>query len=168
MTPHAAAARTLLVNTSRTFNDSLSETEKLHYTVGVWPFRNPHTASLADIKSEHTHIVGVTQGVCTVVAGIADVRLSDDGDRFEIVPADPTDLDPEIAALVGQRLAPEFAWKRGQAWPVKSVPTADLLSAHRAGPPEVSLGGFRLLVDVDGVAHVYTPRGGEVHIHAGN
>ncbi|MEV0712744.1 hypothetical protein [Nocardia aurea] len=158
-------SKTLLVNTSRTVKDGMSEADKLHYTVGIWPFHKGQT--LADIEADLDFILGITNGICTVVKKVAGARLTEDGSRFEVIVDSDDDLDDEMAGLLGQRIAPEFAWKPGQGWPVKFFDTQALRDAHQAGPPEVALAGYRLTVDADGTAHLYLPRGGDVHVHAG-
>ncbi|OZE97443.1 hypothetical protein [Rhodococcoides fascians] len=144
----------------------MSEADKARYTVGIWPFHRSQT--IADIESYADIIIGVTSGIVTVVKAVSKVVSSVvDANRWEVIAADDSALDERIQGLLGQRLSPEFAWKPGQGWPVKLVDTASILEAHRAGPPEVNLGGYRLVVDADGIAHLHMPRGGDVHIHAG-
>lgn len=156
----------VLVNTSRTVGADMSEDDKVHYTVGIWPFHRSQT--IADIESYADIIIGVTGGIVTVVKAVSKVVPSAaDSNRWEVIADDDTALDERARGLLGQRLSPEFAWKPGQGWPVKLVATDTILEAHRAGPPEVNLGGYRLVVDADGTAHLYMPRGGDVHIHAG-
>ncbi|MBY6348913.1 hypothetical protein HQ607_01225 [Rhodococcus corynebacterioides] len=144
----------------------MSESDKVHYTVGVWPFHRSQTIS--DIESYADVIIGVTSGIVTVVKAVAKVVPSTaDSNRWEVIADDDAALDQRVLGLLGQRLSPDFAWRPGQGWPVKLADTDTILEAHRAGPPEVTLGGYRLLVDADGTAHLHTPRGGDVHIHAG-
>lgn len=157
----------VLVNTSRTVNPDMNDTEKAHYTVGIWPFHRSQT--IADIEAYADIIIGVTGGIVTVVKAVSKVVPSAaDSNRWEVIADDDAALDERAVGLLGQRLSPEFAWKPGQGWPVKLVDTGEIVEAHRAGPPEVALGGYRLLVDADGTAHLYAPRGGDVHIHAGS
>lgn len=154
----------ILVNTSRTVRPEMSDSDKSHYTVGVWPFHKGHT--IADITPFADVIIGVTGGVITVVKAVEKVVLTAEGDRFEILPKADDEIDESLRGLIGKRIAPDFAWKPGQGWPVKLVDTVDIQTAHKSGPPEVALAGYRLTVDVDGTAHLYLPRGGDVHVHA--
>ena len=156
----------VLVNTSRTVGPDMSEADKVHYTVGIWPFHRSQT--IADIESYADIIIGVTSGVVTVVKAVSKVVPSTaDSNRWEVLTEEDATLDERAQGLLGQRLSPDFAWKPGQGWPGKLFDTDSILEAHRAGPPEVSLGGYRLSVDADGIAHLHMPRGGDVHIHAG-
>ena len=47
----------VLVNTSRTVGPDMSEADKVHYTVGIWPFHRSQT--IADIESYADIIIGV-------------------------------------------------------------------------------------------------------------
>lgn len=153
----------LLVNTSRTVKSGMTDANKAHYTLGVWPYQRGQT--LPDIEESADAIFGVTSGVVTFGARVDRVvPATADPNRWEVIAA--VDTPQWIADLVGRRVAPTFAWKPGQGWPVKLVDTATFRESHTEDDPEVSLGAFRLSVDAAGLAHLYLPRGADVRIHA--
>lgn len=153
----------ILVNTGKTVKAGMSDADRTHYTVGVWPYHRGQT--LPDVEQYADVLLGVTHGVITFGANAERVvPAASDPNRWEVIPAPTT--EQWVQDLVGQRIAPEFAWKPGQGWPVKLVDTDALREAHQSGDPEVALGSYRLTLDSDGLAHLYLPRGGDVRVHA--
>lgn len=151
----------IAVNTSRTVKPGMSDADRANYTLGIWPYQRSQTIS--DIEEYADVIFGVTSGTITFGAEVDRVVVaSADPNRWEVIAkANPA---PWVTAMIGRKITPEFAWKPGQGWPVKLIDTATFRGAHEQGDPEVSLGAYRLVMG-DGGAHLYVPRGGDVHIH---
>lgn len=148
-----------IVNVSRSTSPASTLQDLQQATIGDWPLRS--TQTLGDIAEFGDVIVGVRRNVIVSAIPIETVTPAD-GNRFRVTPGPAGDW----ARLVGRNLPAGLRWSRGEGWPLKVISTQEVLDELEGdAAPEVSLGGYRLVVS-GGEATVYAPRGTSVTVVA--
>lgn len=185
----------VVVNVSHRFPRSGSRAEQLAVVRGDWPVPevdNPEAFADSDDAQELLDaadvLIAAAGNEVVDVQRITGLQVDEGGHvRFETVD------EPVLVGMIGQRLRPGAAWEPGESWPVKLADAAGAVSeylelvgeaARGEGEPapadspeaadaaagdlsdDLELGGFRLVLGVDGNLVVTAPAGRSVTVLA--
>ncbi len=170
----------ILVNVARSWPQATTDRERLDAVEGVWPLHSDAAradrtaaahgaaatgpAALADQEDAALDVRCLLQNDDYVLAilknEVVDVRRIERtlilGGKVVFI----TSPAPEASGALGQRLSGDLAWKRGEAWPVK---TADSSWLERvAATRSLELGEYKLTLAPDNALHVWAPDHGAV------
>lgn len=185
----------VVVNVSHRFPRTGSRAEQLAVVRGDWPVPevdNPEAFADSDDAQELLDaadvLIAAAGNEVVDVQRITGLQVDEGGHvRFETVD------EPVLVGMIGQRLRPGAAWEPGESWPVKLADAAGAVSgylelvgeaARGEGEPapadspeaadaaagdlsdDLELGGFRLVLGVDGNLVVTAPAGRSVTVLA--
>jgi hypothetical protein len=142
----------VVVNVRRTANQSMSEYRRRDAARAAWPVRG----GLLDELDDATVLVAIAGGRLIGRWPVTDWQLDANGllvfGLGEPLPADE--------ARVGRAAPVEARWRRGEAWPIKTLPAALF---DEDGADTVRIGAFTVTLAANGrQLRVRPPQGGQV------
>jgi len=157
---------TIAVNVSRQWTPELSPAKEDAVIGGDWPLRSGVTRS--DIEAAADFLVAVKRSRVVAVRNILAVHsATDDGYRvcFDLAVA-----DKRWQLLLNEPAPDTIRWRRGEAWPIKIVGTAELLAgidtetsrAVANAEDALTLGGFTVRLTSRSRLVVMAPRNASV------
>jgi len=148
----------LLVNVGRSWPNADTHEDQIAATERWWPVHSTNErkriAEAADV------LIAVVANRIVLVRTINTPPTSEGTERFELHTSSCSGLE----YLVGAELPAPFAWKPGEAWPVKVAETTQILASLPRRDP-VHLGRFRVQLALGGELDVFVPRGASVRVH---